>query len=265
MKAGLTELVAPAHWRTLDFISDLHLEASAPQTRAIWADYLAQTPADALFILGDLFEVWVGDDQLGEEPAGFAALCAQSLAQAGEKLALFLMHGNRDFLMGATLMQRCQATLLADPCKLSAAGQHWLLSHGDALCLDDKPYMDFRRQVRSEVWQAQFLARPLPERQAIARQIRQQSQQQLALRSARGEGYAEVDTQAALSSLQQAGATTLIHGHTHRPARHELAPGYVREVLSDWDAQAQPVRAQVLRLSLTAQGQAAGLQRIDLH
>lgn len=263
MKAGLKELVAPAHWRTLDFISDLHLEASAQQTHALWTDYIANTPADALFILGDLFEVWVGDDQLDAEPAGFAAQCVQTLAEAGQRLALFLMHGNRDFLMGSALMQRCQATLLADPCKLSIAGQPCLLSHGDALCLDDTAYLEFRRQVRSPAWQTQFLGRPLHERQAMARQMRQHSQQQQAVRSARGEGYAEVDAQAALSSLQQAGATTLIHGHTHRPARHELAPGYSREVLSDWDAQADPARAQVFRLSL-AQDQPPRLQRINL-
>jgi UDP-2,3-diacylglucosamine hydrolase len=173
------------------------------------------------------------------------------------------MHGNRDFLMGSALMQRCQATLLADPCILSVAGQNCLLSHGDALCLDDTAYLEFRRQVRSQAWQTQFLARPLQERQALARQMRQHSQQQQALRSARGEGYAEVNAEAAMGSLQQAGANLLIHGHTHRPARHELAPGYSREVLSDWDAQAEPVRAQILRLSW-AEGQPAQLQRIDL-
>lgn len=263
MKAGLSELVAPAHWRTLDFISDIHLEPGSPQTHALWADYINRTPADALFILGDLFEVWVGDDLLDQEPEGFAAQCTRTLALAGRRLALFLMHGNRDFLMGHQMMQQCHATGLADPCKLLLAGQPWLLSHGDALCLDDKPYLEFRQQVRSPAWQAQFLARPLHERQALARQMRQHSQQQQALRSTRGEGYAEVDAQAAFSSLQGAGASTLIHGHTHRPARHELGAGLAREVLSDWDAQDRPPRAQVLRLSL-APGQAVQLQRIDL-
>lgn len=263
MEAGLSELVAPEHWRTLDFISDIHLEPGSPQTHTLWADYITGTPADALFILGDLFEVWVGDDVLDQEPEGFAAQCTQTLAQAGRRLALFLMRGNRDFLMGARLMQRCHATALADPCRLLIHGQPWLLAHGDALCLDDKPYLEFRRQVRSQAWQAQFLARPLDERQALARQMRQHSQQQQALRSARGDGYAEVDAPAAVSNLQRAGASTLIHGHTHRPARHELGAGLAREVLSDWDAQDKPPRAQVLRLSLT-QGRPVQLQRIEL-
>lgn len=262
MKAGLHELVAPAHWRTLDFISDIHLQASEPQTHALWTHYLASTPADALFILGDLFEVWVGDDQLQAEQ-GFVTQCVQTLAQAGQRLSLFIMHGNRDFLMGAALMQQCHAQLLADPCKLRIADQHWLLSHGDALCLEDKPYLAFREQVRQEVWQQQFLARPLPERQAMARQMRDQSQQQQALRSARGEAYADVDALAAVRNLQAAGAHTLIHGHTHRPARHELGVDLAREVLSDWDAQAQPPRAQVLRMSLT-EGRGTPLQRIEL-
>lgn len=263
MAFGLSELVAPAHWRTLDFISDIHLEAGAMQTHAVWANYLRSTPADALFILGDLFEVWVGDDQLEHEPEGFAAQCTQTLAQAGRRLALHLMHGNRDFLMGPRLMQQCHATALADPCRLQVDGRTWLLAHGDALCLNDPPYLAFRQQVRSAVWQTQFLARPLQDRQAMARQMRQQSEEQQALRSGRGEGYAEVDAQAARDSLRQAGAHTMIHGHTHRPARHDLGTGLAREVLSDWDANSRPARAQVLRLSRDT-SQTARLQRIDL-
>jgi UDP-2,3-diacylglucosamine hydrolase len=137
--------------------------------------------------------------------------------------------------------------------------QRWLLAHGDALCLDDHSYLAFRAQVRSQPWQQAFLSKPLSQRQEIARQLRAQSQQEQAQRWARGEGYAEVDEQAARQALQDAQAHTLIHGHTHRPARHELGEGLAREVLSDWDAQ----RAQVLRLSRTAQGQCE-LQRLSL-
>jgi UDP-2,3-diacylglucosamine hydrolase len=117
--------------------------------------------------------------------------------------------------------------------------------------------------VRSAIWQEEFLARPLSDRQALARQMRQRSQQQQAQRWADGGGYAEVDAQAARSSLQQASSNTLIHGHTHRPARHELGQGLAREVLSDWDAAAEPPRAQVLRLSIEA-GQPARLERLNL-
>ncbi len=162
-----------------------------------------------------------------------------------------------------SLLARCHATLLADPCLISGAEQSWLLSHGDALCLDDVPYLAFRQQVRSAIWQEEFLARPLSERQALARQMRERSQQQQAQRWSDGGGYAEVDAQAARSSLQQASSSTLIHGHTHRPARHELGQGLAREVLSDWDAAAEPPRAQVLRLSLEA-GQPARLERLNL-
>lgn len=258
---GLRQLVAPAHWRTLDFISDLHLEPQSADTHATWVEFMDSTPADAVFILGDLFEVWVGDDQL--QQGGFVAQCVQTLARAGQRLSLFFMHGNRDFLIGSDFLRQCKATLLADPCTLITAAQTWQLAHGDALCLDDTAYLQFREQVRSSSWQAQFLALPLVQRQALARQMRQHSQEQQAQKAARGQGYAEVDARAAERSLEQAGARTLIHGHTHRPARHELGAGRDREVLSDWDAQAHPPRAQVLRMTVD-ESKSSRLQRIDL-
>jgi UDP-2,3-diacylglucosamine hydrolase len=121
----------------------------------------------------------------------------------------------------------------------------------------------FRAQVRSLPWQAQFLSQPLAQRQAMARQMREHSQRQQAERWQQGAGYVDVDEGAARRALEQAGATTLIHGHTHRPARHELGDGLTREVLSDWDAQATPPRAQVLRLNLLT-GQAPRLERVSL-
>jgi UDP-2,3-diacylglucosamine hydrolase len=181
------------------------------------------------------------------------------LRACGQRLALFFMHGNRDFLLGPQFLAHCQGRLLDDPCVLTVGGQRWLLAHGDALCLEDHSYLEFRAQVRSEPWQQAFLGKPLAQRQDIARQLRAQSQQQQAQRWERGEGYAEVDAQAARQALQDAQAHTLIHGHTHRPARHELGDGLAREVLSDWDAQ----RAQVLRMTVTAQGDCV-LQRLSL-
>jgi UDP-2,3-diacylglucosamine hydrolase len=203
-------------------------------------------------MLGDLFEVWVGDDALGT--ASFEQRCAQTLHQAANRLALFFMHGNRDFLVGPALMAHCRATLLADPAVLTFGGQRWLLSHGDALCLDDVDYLKFRQQVRGPAWQAAFLAKPLAERQAIARHMREQSQahQQTAA------DYADVDSAAARQWLHAAGASTLIHGHTHKPGAHDLGDGLSRHVLSDWDAGATTPRADALRLS------ANGLQRIAL-
>ncbi len=246
-------LQAPAAWRTVDFISDLHLCAEQPETFAAWQRYLAGTPADAVFMLGDIFEVWVGDDVLIDPPAqkdpqnkSFEQQCAEVMAAAGQRLALFFMHGNRDFLVGQQLMARCHMRLLDDPTVLAFGSRRWLLSHGDALCLDDVDYLAFRAQVRSPEWQAAFLAKPLAERQAIARALRAQSE----ARKRTDAVYADVDAAAASEWLKTADASALLHGHTHRPGQHELGQGHKRLVLSDWDLQAQPPRAEVLRLNL---------------
>ena len=249
----MAELVAPPAWRTVDFISDLHLSSDDPATFAAWQHYLQATPADAVFILGDLFEVWVGDDAVDAE-SDFEARCSGVLAQAGNSLALFFMHGNRDFLIGPALMDQVNATLLNDPTVLSFASQRWLLSHGDALCLDDTDYQEFRRLVRSPDWQRAFLARPLTERQVLATDMRRQSE----ARKRTGLDYGEVDNDAARQWLTAAGAPVLIHGHTHKPAVHDLGEGLSRWVLSDWDAMANVPRAEVLRLN------SAGLERIAL-
>ena len=247
------ELAAPSHWRTVDFISDLHLQATEPATVAAWQSYLQTTPADALFILGDLFEVWVGDDAL-QEPGSFEAQACAALQQAAQRLPVFFMHGNRDFLAGDAFLHHCGINGLQDPTVLSFSGQRSVLSHGDLLCLDDVDYQRFRVQARSAEWQERFLAQPLAQRRAQARGIRQESE----ARKQSGAPYADVDTPAAIAWLHTAQATTLIHGHTHRPAEHTLAPGLRRVVLSDWDAAAHPPRADVLRLT------AAGLERIAI-
>ena len=137
------ELHSPPHWRVVDFISDLHLQASEPETFEAWAQYMAHTPADAVLILGDLFEVWVGDDA-ALEPTSFEARCAAVLCSTAQTKAVYFMHGNRDFLVGPDFLQACQVTGLDDPTALNFAGQRWLLSHGDALCLDDVDYLQFR-------------------------------------------------------------------------------------------------------------------------
>ena len=257
----IAELLAPPSWRTVDFISDLHLQAGEPATFEAWRHYLESTPADAVFILGDLFEVWVGDDAVGQDlnapSAGFDARCARAMGEAAGRLALFFMHGNRDFLVGQDLMDLCSTTLLDDPTVLefpAGSGRRWLLSHGDSLCLDDTDYMEFRREVRGAGWQRTFLAKPLAERQEIARALRRQSE----ARKRSGTSYADVDAEAARQWLRAAKAPTLIHGHTHKPAMHDLGEGLARVVLSDWDLAAAVPRADVLRLS------AGGLQRIAL-
>ena len=268
----MAELAAWPAWRTVDFISDLHLSADEPATFAAWQHYLQTTPADAVFMLGDLFEVWVGDDALAPANTGaatdadadaatntntasatrFEHRCAQALEQASRRAALFFMPGNRDFLVGPAFMARCRATLLADPTVLSFAGQRWLLSHGDALCLGDTGYLQFRQQVRGPAWQRAFLAKPLAERQAIARDMRARSE----ARKKTGIDYADVDSAAARQWLQAARAATLIHGHTHKPGAHDLGGGLSRWEQSDRDAHAATPRADALRLS------ASGQQRI---
>lgn len=247
------ELVAPPDWRTVDFISDLHLQVSEPATVAAWMHYLQTTSADALFILGDLFEVWVGDDAMAE-PGSFEAQGVAALRAAAQRLPVYFMQGNRDFLAGPAFLAQCGMTGLADPTVLVFGRQRIVLSHGDLLCLDDVDYQRFRVQARSAEWQQQFLAQPLATRRAQARGIRQQSE----ARKQSGVVYADVDGPAAIAWLQAAQAYTLIHGHTHRPADHALAPGLQRVVLSDWDMVALPPRAEILRLS------PKGLERLPL-
>jgi UDP-2,3-diacylglucosamine hydrolase len=261
----IAELTAPANWRVVDFISDLHLQESEPQTMQAWEHYMAHTRADAVFILGDLFEVWIGDDVLSTPPAtaqasppSFEDRCARSLLAASQRCELFFMHGNRDFLLGPAGARACGLRLLVDPTALVFAGQRWMLTHGDALCLDDEAYLEFRAQVHSPEWQQTFLAKPLGERRSIAQGLRAQSE----ARKHSDVPYADVDTAAARDWLQSADAQVLIHGHTHQPADHDLGQGLRRQVLSDWDGAATPVRAQVLRLSLEHPGGRAQMQRL---
>jgi len=251
--AGFPELIAPAAWRTVDLISDLHLHPEDPATFETWRGYLETSPADAMFVLGDLFDAWVGDDATGEP--GFEAQCANVLRKASARCPLFFMHGNRDFMIGEALAVQCELTLLHDPTVLVMHGERWLLSHGDLLCLEDTTYLKYRAQVRSPQWQSAVMAKSLAERRAIARHMRLQSEAQ----QVDAAMWADVDDEAARSWLRTATARTLIHGHTHRPATHDLGDGLRRIVLSDWDLAAQPPRAQVLCLS------AAGAQRVDLR
>ena len=258
------ELVAPVGWHTLDFISDLHLQAPERATFAVWRDYMQRTQASALFILGDLFEVWVGDDAIddaaGAAPSAapgassFEAECCAVLRATAQRLPVYFMVGNRDFLAGAGFARACGLTLLADPTVLVFAGQRIVLSHGDQLCVGDVDYQRFRAQAREPAWQQRFLAQPLPARRAQARAMRAQS----SARKQTGAWYADADDAAARAWLRAARAQWLLHGHTHRPGEHALAPEGRRVVLSDWDMAATPPRAEVLRLD------AQGFARHDL-
>ena len=224
----------------VEFVSDLHLAPEWPRTREAFFGWLRHSTADHLVILGDLFEAWIGDDALA---TGFEAECAAALREASRRRPVAVMRGNRDFLLGDAFFQHTGCQELDDPCRVSAFGLTLLLSHGDALCLDDQDYQRFRAQVRGEAWQQAFLSQPLVARQQIAAQMREASRQRQQGRPA--ESYADPDPALATRWLAQAGAQVLLHGHTHRPTDESRPEGWRRLVLSDWDLD-HAERAEVL-------------------
>ncbi|PZP36642.1 MAG: UDP-2,3-diacylglucosamine diphosphatase [Roseateles depolymerans] len=238
----IAELQAPAHWQQIDLLSDLHLAPDLPATQGRLARHLATTPAQAVLLLGDIFEAWVGDDAR-DQPFEAAALAM--FRNASRRLDLFFMPGNRDFLVGPAMLADAGMTALADPTVLCAFGQRWLLAHGDAQCLDDQAYQTFRAQVRSPEWQAQVLAQPLAARQALARQMREGSRTAQAAQLM----STDLDPEACRMLLAEAHADTMIHGHTHRPAVHDLGSGLQRIVLGDWDFDATEPRGDLIRLA----------------
>lgn len=224
------------------FISDLHLSATHPLSSERFLHFTKHIApqAEALYILGDLFEYWAGDDDL-DDP--FHRTITGSLRKLSEQgIQIYLMHGNRDFLMAEKLARACNATLLDDPAMLDLYGTPTLISHGDALCTDDEDYQAFRRQVRSTRWQQQFLAQPLAQRKTQIEQLRQQSEQEKRLKQM---SIMDVNTDTVCALLRDHGYPRLIHGHTHRPARHlHHLDGHncERWVLGDWDTKANALR-----------------------
>jgi len=218
--------------RTL-FISDLHLAEERPDTTARFARFLAEAVpgADALYILGDLFEYWVGDDGLGLD---FPARIAGMLRQAARATPTFFMHGNRDFMVASRFCSQTGIRLIPDPTVIDLYGERVLLMHGDTLCTGDHAYLAFRAQVRNPAWQAAALARPIAERIAIARGMRSQSEGE---KVGKGEAIMDVAPDAVEAAFVSTNCRVLIHGHTHRPARHEHQAGghtCIRWVLPDW-------------------------------
>ena len=222
------------------FASDMHLGDHDPDTAAWFFDRLeaAWPHASQVFLLGDIFEAWVGDDQPDAVATEAAAVFARI---AGSGRRLWLMRGNRDFLLDSGrgqpqggFAERCGAIMLDDPCVVRLFGDTVVLAHGDALCTADVDYQRVRSQVRSEGWQQAFLARTLSERLAFARAMRAESERHKA-----GRYPVDVDTREVDALLRSASAGTLIHGHTHRPACHRWQfdglPAQ-RWVLPDWDA-----------------------------
>lgn len=240
----LQTISAPSSWKCIDFISDLHLDASRPRTFGAWKHFLLETAGQAVFILGDLFEAWIGDDACRQE--AFEAEAIDALHEAARCRWIGFMPGNRDFLVGSNLLENIGVHPVADPAVLEAHGQRTLLTHGDLLCLEDVSYQRFRLQVRDLHWQRLFLARPLDERRELARNMRDASRQHQNDMAA----WADVDPEAALDWLTQAQCNVMVHGHTHRPGSQAIAPGYEKHVLTDWELDGSGLdRAEALRLT----------------
>lgn len=230
-------------------ISDLHLDAVRPDSTRLFERFVREqaTQARALYILGDLFEAWIGDD--APNPAGDAVAAALSALHAAG-VPCFYMHGNRDFLIGAAYARRCRMTLLADPCVIELGGTPTLLMHGDTLCTDDVPYQAFRAQTHQAQWQRGFLAQSVAQREEFAAAARAESQRYTVSVEA---AITDVNTEAVVDAMRQHGVTRLIHGHTHRPAVHALTvdgqPAQ-RIVLGDWYEQGSVLRIDAHGLDL---------------
>ena len=216
------------------FISDLHLSPRSPGATRLFLQFLAgrARQAEELYILGDLFEAWIGDDDSGDPFNAQVIAALHAASDAG--LRISVMHGNRDFLLDDGFATATGARLLGDPHLLTTAEWQFILSHGDALCLDDATYMAFRAQVRNPAWQAALLTKPLGERRVIGAHMREVSES-----SQRDKDSPYTDLQAAATDdfLRDHGYVTFIHGHTHQPAKHDHVVDGIhveRWVLADW-------------------------------
>lgn len=227
--------------RTL-LVADMHLSSDTPEINQGFYRYLEQTAqgANALYILGDLFDAWMGDDLLDtQHPLSAVALeVIQRLRKLSDDgTAIYLSHGNRDFLLGERFVNACQATLLSDVQEVELEGVPLVLLHGDSLCTQDEAYMAFRQQSRNPEWQAQILTLPLEQRLELAKSLRMQSGDANANKA---EAIMDVTHAEVVQLMERYGVATMIHGHTHRPKVHDLTVEDVpakRFVLGDWDDQ----------------------------
>ncbi|MDH5786454.1 MAG: UDP-2,3-diacylglucosamine diphosphatase [Chromatiales bacterium] len=219
------------------FISDLHLSAERPAIGGLFLKFLAEqaTEAEALYILGDLFEAWLGDDLIPPEVTPILD-ALRSLSEGGTDL--YIMHGNRDFLLGETFAERCATTLLADPTVIDLYGTPTLLMHGDLLCTDDLPYQQMRQMLRAPQWISEFLAKPADERIAFARSLRERSKKETGEKL---DAIMDVNAATVAEYAEHHHVQRIIHGHTHRPAIHHTN-GLERCVLGDWYEQGSLLR-----------------------
>ena len=223
------------------FISDLHLETERPETIDLFCRYLAEAAAgiQRLYILGDLFEAWIGDD---DDDAGLVPVVEALRRLTDRGVDCSVMHGNRDFLIGERFCAETGCRLLGDYATVVVNGEAVLLTHGDLLCTDDVDYLALRRTVRDPRWQSEFLAKPLNERRAIAEQLRLRSQQEVA---AKDYEIMDVNQNAVESVMRRFGVRFLLHGHTHRPGIHRFdidGADATRIVLGAWEPSGRVVR-----------------------
>ena len=216
------------------FVSDLHLIQDRPEANERFFGFLegAARGADALYILGDFFEYWIGDDDLADPFNAVVAASLRDLTRAGT--ALHLMHGNRDFLLGERFCKATGGDLLEDPCAITLAGESVLLMHGDTLCTDDHDYQSWRAIARSAAWQKEFLAKSIPERRKAVMGLREKSKEVVGAKPA---DIMDVNAGAVEEAFRRHGVRRLIHGHTHRPSKHVLkvdGRACERWVLPDW-------------------------------
>jgi UDP-2,3-diacylglucosamine hydrolase len=215
------------------FISDLHLDARRPQIVDLFVDFLARRArhAEALYILGDLFEAWIGDDDDSELSRQVAAAIHRL---SDYDVPVYFIHGNRDFLLGQSYAERCSMQLFTETAVTNLYGRRTLIMHGDTLCTDDLDYQALRAKTHDPAWQQQILALPLEQRRVLAQQLRQDSRDALQLKS---EQITDVNDAAVRREMREHGVLLLIHGHTHRPAVHDFEldqrPAQ-RIVLGDW-------------------------------
>jgi UDP-2,3-diacylglucosamine hydrolase len=217
------------------FISDLHLTPARPDTAALFRKFLSGRvgPEDALYILGDLFEYWAGDDDLGDPFNGGIAASLAATARQGTPVRF--MHGNRDFLAGDRFAAAARIQVLSDPFEVTLNGVHTVLTHGDALCTDDTGYQAFRERVRKPEWVAAFLARPLGDRRSEIERLRSMSEAEKQVKPA---AIMDVNARAVSRLMRETGCRRLIHGHTHRQGHHLHAEGE-RWVLPEWHGSAE--------------------------
>ena len=216
------------------FVSDLHLDRKQPELTGRFIDFLETRAASArvLYILGDLFEIWLGDD----DPASDFAGLFDALARYAEQREIRFMHGNRDFLVGEALARRIGFEILDDPTVIELGGQRVGLMHGDLLCSDDVDYLKFRQILRDPQWRKDFLSRPLAQRQAIAEDLRMRSRQAM---SGKQMEIMDVNPQTVVQTLEELDVAVLIHGHTHRPGMQRIGERQ-RIVLGDWSPGREP-------------------------